>query len=145
MNIEAMKQALEALEFDGFTPEDATHRRLHGKAITSLRTAIEQALTQGEPVKDRLDFWALFDENQRLRAELKFNSAPQPQREQTEKSELEKDAASLLFALQDAWPYVHARCTIDSVKNNIQKLMRKHGDFAEIHKEIEANLKEKNT
>ena len=80
MSIEAMKQALEALEFDGFTPEDATHRRLHGKAITSLRTAIEQALTQGEPVKDRLDFWALFDENQRLRAELKFKSAPQPQR-----------------------------------------------------------------
>ena len=81
MSIEAMKQALEALEFDGFTPEDATHRRLHGKAITSLRTAIEQALTQGEPVKDRLDFWALFDENQRLRAELKFNTATQPQRE----------------------------------------------------------------
>ena len=43
--------------------------------------AMKQALTQGEPVKDRLDFWALFDENQRLRAELKFNSAPQPQRE----------------------------------------------------------------
>ena len=32
-----------------------------------------------EPVKDRLDFWALFDENQRLRAELKFNTTP-PQR-----------------------------------------------------------------
>ena len=32
-----------------------------------------------EPVKDRIDFWALFDENQRLRAELKFNTTP-PQR-----------------------------------------------------------------
>jgi hypothetical protein len=32
-----------------------------------------------EPVKDRLDFWALFDETQRLRAELKFNTTP-PQR-----------------------------------------------------------------
>jgi len=32
-----------------------------------------------EPAKDRLDFWALFDETQRLRAELKFNTTP-PQR-----------------------------------------------------------------
>jgi len=30
-----------------------------------------------EPVKDNLDFWALFDETQRLRAELKFNTTPQ--------------------------------------------------------------------
>jgi len=33
-----------------------------------------------EPAKDKLDFWALFDENQRLRAELKFNTTP-PQRQ----------------------------------------------------------------
>jgi len=33
-----------------------------------------------EPVKDNLDFWDLFDENQRLRAELKFNTTP-PQRQ----------------------------------------------------------------
>jgi hypothetical protein len=32
-----------------------------------------------EPVKDKLDFWALFDENQRLRAELKFNITPPQQ------------------------------------------------------------------
>jgi len=32
-----------------------------------------------EPVKDRLDFWALFDENQRLRAELKSNTTPPQQ------------------------------------------------------------------
>ena len=44
MSIEAMKQALEALQFDGFTPEDLTHRSLHAKAIAALRTAIEQAL-----------------------------------------------------------------------------------------------------
>jgi hypothetical protein len=31
-----------------------------------------------EPVKE-LDFWALFDENQRLRAELKFNTTPPQQ------------------------------------------------------------------
>jgi hypothetical protein len=39
------------------------------------------ATPKQEPVKDRLDFWALIDENQRLRAELKFNTVPQPQRE----------------------------------------------------------------
>ena len=49
MSIEAMRQALEALEFDGFTPEDATHRHLHGKAIAVLRTAIAEAEKQ-EPV-----------------------------------------------------------------------------------------------
>ena len=32
-----------------------------------------------ELAKDKLDFWALFDETQRLRAELKFNTTP-PQR-----------------------------------------------------------------
>jgi len=31
-----------------------------------------------EPAKDKLDFWALFDENQRLRAELKFNTTLRP-------------------------------------------------------------------
>jgi hypothetical protein len=49
MSIEVMRQALEALEFDGFTPEDVTHRHLHGKAITALRAAIEQTEKQ-EPV-----------------------------------------------------------------------------------------------
>jgi len=29
--------------------------------------------------EDKLDFWALFDENQRLRAELKFNATPPQQ------------------------------------------------------------------
>ncbi len=42
MSIEAMKQALEALEFDGFTPEDATHRHYTTKAITALKAALEQ-------------------------------------------------------------------------------------------------------
>jgi len=42
MSIDAMKLALEALEFDGFTPEDATHRYYTTKAITALRAAIEQ-------------------------------------------------------------------------------------------------------
>jgi len=47
-------------------------------------------------------------------------------------SELQKDAENLLFALHDAWPYVHQWCTIDSKKKNIQALMRKHGDFGDV-------------
>jgi hypothetical protein len=47
-------------------------------------------------------------------------------------SELEKDAANLLFALHDAWPYVHGHCTIESKKKAIQALMVKHGDFADL-------------
>lgn len=45
---------------------------------------------------------------------------------------LQQDAANLLFALHDAWPYVHGHCTINSVKNSIVTLMRKHGDFADL-------------
>ena len=35
-----MRLALEALEFDGFTPEDQTHRTYTTKAITALREAL---------------------------------------------------------------------------------------------------------
>jgi hypothetical protein len=48
-------------------------------------------------------------------------------------SELEKDAANLLFALHDAWPYVHGHCTIESTKKAIQALIFKHGEFADLH------------
>jgi hypothetical protein len=48
-------------------------------------------------------------------------------------SELEKDAANLLFALHDAWPYVHGNCTIESKRKAIQALIVKHGDFADLH------------
>ena len=53
--------------------------------------------------------------------------------EKPQLTELEKDAANLLFALHDAWPYVHGWCTIEPVKKRIVGLMRKHGDFAEFH------------
>ncbi len=81
-NIETLKLALEALE--SCTPADTStghvvwpsyDEQAVAQAISSLRTAIAEAEKQ-EPVKDRLDFWALFDENQRLRAELKFNTTP---------------------------------------------------------------------
>lgn len=59
--------------------------------------------------------------------------AAQPAPVQEPLSELEKDAANLLFALRDAWPYVHGHCTIESRKKAIQALMVKHGDFADLH------------
>ena len=46
----AAEQALEALEFDGFTPEDALHCHYTTKAITALRAA----LAQPEPLTDEL-------------------------------------------------------------------------------------------
>jgi hypothetical protein len=57
-----------------------------------------------------------------------------------EKSEVEKDAANLLFALIDAWPYVHEFCTIKSKKETISALMRKHGDFADLHEPVNVML-----
>jgi hypothetical protein len=48
-------------------------------------------------------------------------------------SELQKDAANLLFALHDAWPYVHGQCTIESKRKAIQALIVKHGEFADLH------------
>jgi len=41
-------------------------------------TQVQEMLALAQP-EDRLDFWALFDENQRLRAELKFNTTPPQQ------------------------------------------------------------------
>lgn len=55
---------------------------------------------------------------------------------------LQKDAANLLFALHDAWPYVHGWCTIKGVKERISALIRKHGDFADIHAELDAKANE---
>lgn len=51
-------------------------------------------------------------------------------------TDLQKDAAELLFALQDAWPYVHQWCTIRSVKERIGDLLCKHGDFADLHESL---------
>ncbi len=50
---------------------------------------------------------------------------------------LANDAADLLFALQDAWPYVHRWCTINSKKEKISALLRKHGEFADFWKDIQ--------
>lgn len=41
--------------------------------------------------------------------------------------ELQKFNNALLFALQDAWPYVQQWCTIQSVKGKIRKLLFDRG------------------
>ena len=45
---QAAHQALEALEFDGFTPEDATHCHYTTRAITALREALAQSEQEQE-------------------------------------------------------------------------------------------------
>jgi hypothetical protein len=42
----ALKLALAALEFDGFTPEDFTHRSIHTKAITAIKQALAAPTVQ---------------------------------------------------------------------------------------------------
>ena len=46
MEREALKLALEALEFDGFTPHDATHRHYTITAITAIKTALTQPVQE---------------------------------------------------------------------------------------------------
>lgn len=54
---------------------------------------------------------------------------------------LQQDAMYLLFALQDAWPYVHNNCTIKVRKERISALLKKHGDFADLHNAEELDAK----
>jgi hypothetical protein len=103
---ELMQQALDALEYsaDQTKPEDlrgcdclicttilALRNRLAQKETPEVTPDVTPYLVDcprcghccpqpnQESVKDKRDFWALFDETQRLRAELKFNTTP-PQR-----------------------------------------------------------------
>ena len=66
---EALRMALEALEFDGFTPEDATHRIYHAKAITAIKKALEQEKA----------LQALHDENERLGLYKDAYGQPEPE------------------------------------------------------------------
>jgi hypothetical protein len=73
-----------------------------------------------EPVKDRLDFWALFDETQRLRAELKFNTTPPQQWVGLTDEEIK--------SLPSWWPsYEDAPALIELVKDVEAKLREKNG------------------
>lgn len=60
------------------------------------------------------------------------------------KSELERDAPDLLFALIEAAGYLRSHCTIETLKRKVSLLIRKHGDFAKFHQDELAafNLKE---
>lgn len=46
---EVLKLALHALEFDGFTPNDATHCSYHAKAITAIKEALAEQPAQKRP------------------------------------------------------------------------------------------------
>ena len=104
---EALKLALEALEW--FTAAEQGEEPPINKAITDIREAL-----------------ALVNEVDQE------ESSGTEQPAQPQLTELEKDAANLLFALYDAWPYVHGWCAIERHKQNIIHLMRKHGDFADL-------------
>jgi hypothetical protein len=74
-----------------------------------------------DPAKDKLDFWALFDETQRLRAELKFNTTP-PQRTWIGLTDEE------IKSLPSWWPsYEDAPALIQLVKDVEAKLREKNG------------------
>ena len=64
--------------------------------------------------------------------------------ETVEIRELQKDAPNLLFALHDCWPYVHKSCTVNAVRQEVARLLQKHGDFAELieHKQKVDRIKE---
>jgi hypothetical protein len=113
------KQIAEALRTHGLT----LVKKSTGYAVLKLGTVQAQSTApqpKQKPVKDRLDFLDLFDENQRLRAELKFNTAPQPQREWVS---LTDEEIELVFSAQFATGSV---------------------DVHSLARAIEAKLKEKN-
>ena len=124
MSLDAMKLALAALEFDGFTPDDATHRYYTTKAITALRAAIEQAQ---EPVawrwKERInsdfDSWVI------------TSSEPPPYA-------VEKQP---LYTAPRRWQ----RLTDEEIERACVPLGAAMLSFTEVARAIEARLKEKNT
>ena len=142
MKDEALKLALEALE--AALSDDQPYINKSKAAITAIKQALaldkkaENARALGldyEPV----GWWdskiGFFEEKHFDQLQPLYTTPPaaQPAPVQEPLSELEKDAANLLFALHDAWPYVHGNCTIESKRKAIQALIVKHGDFADLH------------
>jgi hypothetical protein len=134
MSIEAMRQALEALEFDGFTPEDATHRHLHGKAIAVLRTAIAEAEKQ-EPVAyavvgdGQWGEWLIGDQ---------FETSKPPKHKYWENRGYELVPLYTPLAAQRQW-----------VGLTLEEILETYGgpdgsDYVDYARGIEAKLKEKN-
>ena len=97
---EALRLALEALENSEPNKRrgDDDYREIgwmeHREAITAIKAALE---AKDEPVQNQL--MALIDENQRLRAELKFNTTP-PQRKPLTDEEIQ-DALEAEFLGSD--------------------------------------------
>lgn len=58
-------------------------------------------------------------------------------------SKIRDDAVNLMFALRDAWPYVHQWCHIDLIRNKVLDLIRKHGDFADTYVPSKEGIKYK--
>jgi hypothetical protein len=123
---EALRLALEALKSCNGLP--------HWPAFIPVTDAIKAALeAKDEPVVLKFPYSNLFDVVQcpTCNATI-YTESTAPQKPALQKSELEKDAVNLLFALHDAWPYVHQHCTIESKKKSIQAIIVKHGEFADL-------------
>jgi hypothetical protein len=113
--IDALRERLAQPKTPDVTPEVTPH------VIDCPRCGHCCPQPNQEPVKDRLDFWALFDENQRLRAELKFNNTPQ-QRQWVGLTDEE------IKSLPSWWPsYEDAPALVQLVKDVETKLREKNG------------------
>jgi hypothetical protein len=88
-------------------------------------------MTKDEALKLALE--AMEDRSSLMKWQKAINAVKAALEAKDEETELEKDAVNLLFALHDAWPYVHRHCTIEAKKKSIQALIVKHGDFADLH------------
>jgi hypothetical protein len=107
-------------EEDDIHYENPEGHLLEGWTYKPLYTHPPTVQPEKEPAKDKLDFWALFDENQRLRAELKFNATPPQQWVGLTNEEIK--------SLPNWWP---------SYEDSLA--------FVQLVKDVEAKLKEKNT
>jgi hypothetical protein len=161
MKDEALKLAYEALEFDGFYDTQKQRAIAAIKQALAAQPAPVQPLTWLKTIETPGGFGKFVEAkpNEKgakpvyltpptaqqapavqecfwRREGYKECPAAQPapvQEPVASLSELQKDAANLLFALHDAWPYVHGQCTIESKRKAIQALIVKHGEFADLH------------
>ena len=107
-------------EEDDIHYENPEGHLLEGWTYKPLYTHPPAAQPEQEPAKDNLDFWALFDETQRLRAELKFNATPPQQWVGLTDEEIK--------SLPSWWPsYEDAPALVQLVKDVEAKLKEKNG------------------
>ena len=116
---ELMQQVLDALEFDGFTPEDATHNNLVKAAIETLRTRLAQP--EPEP-------WA-YKHGGRPMTLREIMDAEDSGQSQREWQGLTDEEMSDAYNEKYNWYSEHVE----------------YADFVLFYRAIEAKLKEKNT